>query len=162
MKRKYAAYFLAALVLLAFCYPVLVLEGSSRADGRIVFRRRVSNGDEFEIRYIHSVEKIPVAGVFSVAGNGRIRPAETRFSSFGPGLPFLDAEVTREGGVMRAKTDMEPMDSLSFYVSAFTRQELIFKDEQIRFASVLRDGDVMVFRVKRYPLGRLLIDYARR
>jgi hypothetical protein len=162
MKMKYPVYFLAALLLLIFCYPAWVLEGSSRADGRVVFLRRVSPGEEFEIRYIHSVEKIPVVGVFSVVDNGKIRPLETRFPSFGPGLPFLSAEVTREGGTMRAKASMEPMDTLSFYVSSSTRQELVFKQKQIGFASMLRDGDVMVFQVKRYPLGRLLVDYARR
>jgi hypothetical protein len=162
VKRKYLGCLLAVLVLLVFCYPALVLEGRSRKEDRVIFLRRVSPGEEFEIRYIHSVEKIPVVGIFSVVGNGQIRALETRFPSFGPGLPFLSADVTREGGIMRAKASMEPMDTLSFYVSSFTRQELVFKQEQISFASMLRDGDVMVFRVKHCPVGRLLVDYARR
>jgi hypothetical protein len=162
MAKRNAGYLLAAVILALSCWPVRVLEVSSRSGGEPLFIRRAAPGDEFEVDYVHSVEKIPVKGVFAVTAKGAIRPRETVFSSFGAGLPFRHGEVELGRETMRARVDAEDIEELSFFVSGFTRQQFRFKGQGFAFSSRLRDGDVIVFRVKRYPLGRLLVDHVRR
>jgi hypothetical protein len=162
MLKKHAGYLISGCLLAALCWPVTVLEVSSRAGGEPLFVQRAAPGDEFEVEYVHSVEKIPVTGVFAVTADGAIRPRETLFSSFGAGLPFRHEEVSRAQGMMRARVDAADIEELSFFVSGFTRQQFRFKGAGFAFSSKLGDGEVIVFRVKRYALGRLLIDHVRR
>jgi hypothetical protein len=162
MRKALTRYLPAAIALAALCFPVRVLEVKSRAEDRVFFLRRVAPGETFEIHYIHSVEKIPVAGRFAVTAAGAIRPVETRFASFGAGLPYLQGEVALEKDTMRATAAVEDIEVLTFFVSGFTRQQLHFGQERVAFGAQARDGDVVEIRVAHHPLGRVILDYVAR
>jgi len=153
-------YLLPLFFLAVFLYPVPVLEVKAKKSDQILFLRKVSPGDQFEFQYIHSVEKIPVAGLFVVTPKRLIKPIETQFPSHGPGLPFMGGEVVLEKGIMRAGAEVGEMKQFSFFVSPFTRQSLIFKNQKLDLSTV-KEGEVVTVVVKKYPIGRVLFKHGR-
>jgi hypothetical protein len=132
-------------------YPVDTLVVKSVKGGRVFFLRRVSPGEGFEFSYIHSVDKTPVTGYFLITSGKRIKPVETQFESYGPGLPSMERGIKAEGSKLRVRSDVGEMEQLSFFVSPTTRQVMLFKGERSDFSS-LKEGEVMTIRVKSYPL----------
>jgi hypothetical protein len=137
-------------------YPMDTLEVRNEKDGRVIFSRKVSPGEGFEFSYIHSVDKTPVTGYFLITSGKKIKPVETRFESYGPGLPSVEKDVTFEGGKIKVKTDALEMEHFSFFVSPMTRQAMIFRGERLEFSS-FKEGEVMTIGVKSYPLFREVI-----
>lgn len=52
------------------------------------------HGDEFSLRFLHSVHKTPVLENFVIEKSGSIVLTSTEFSSYGVGMPFLPEEGT--------------------------------------------------------------------
>jgi hypothetical protein len=90
-----------------------------------------------------------------------IKPVETHFLSYGPGLPSREGKVYREGGKIIARSDAEEMECFSFFISPLTYQSLIIKNKRIDFSS-LKEGEVVTVTVKRYPWGERVLRYGRK
>ena len=143
---------LLLLVLVAF-FPVSSLEVRDIHDNRILFMSRVSKGETFEIRYIHSVERVPVAGIFKVINGNRIEVEESIFSSYGAGLPSDTPreDVIFERDQMRIRHRDVAMERLRIFISPFTRQQFIHSGATIALSSV-KEGHIVEIRVRRIPL----------
>jgi len=161
MKKKKWGYLLVILILAIFLYPISFLEVRTEKGGQVVFLKKVSPGEQFEFRYIHSVDRTPVVGFFLITSNRTIKPIETQFFSYGPGLPSTEGKVYREGGKIIAKSDAGEMGCFSFFISPFTDQSLIIKNERLDFSS-LKEGEVVNVAVKRYPLGERIFRHGRK
>lgn len=130
--------------------------------GRSFFLKRVSPGETFEFSYIHSVDKTPVTGYFLITAGKGIKPVETRFESYGPGLPSMERGVKAEGGQFRVTSHSGEMAHLSFFVSPMTHQVMQFKGETLDFSS-FPEGEVMTIGVKSYPLlWEVFLRYGKR
>lgn len=163
-KKKWGAllFILFILMILAISfYPVSCLEVRAEKEARIFLLKKVFPGDRFEFRYIHSVDKTPVSGIFLITSERTIKPVETHFLSYGPGLPSTEGKVAVEKGMIIAKTGVEGMKRFSFFVSPITHQSLIFKNERLDF-SLMKEGEVIAVEVKKYPIGRILLKYGRK
>jgi len=155
-------FILLILVILAISlYPVSFLEVRMEREPQILLLKKVSPGEQFEFRYIHSVDKTPVFGFFLITPERTIKPVETHFLSYGPGLPSTEGEVAVEKGMIIAKPEVEEMKRFSFFVSPITHQSLIFKNERLDFSS-MKEGEVIAAEVKRYPIGRIVLKYGRK
>lgn len=161
MLNKNWRYLLPIFFLAVFFYPVLVLEVRTGESGKILFYKKVSSGDQFEFYYIHSVDKTPVSGQFLITSKEMIKPIETHFLSYGPGLPSVENEVIIEKGTMKARPEIEEMKQFSFFVSPFTHQFLIFRGERLDFSS-MKEGEVIIVEVKKYPIGGLIFRHGRK
>lgn len=160
--------FLIPLLLAAAAafYPLSSLEVRDIRDDRVLFMSPVSKGETFEIRYIHSVERIPVAGIFRVVDRNRIEVEESMFSSYGAGLPSDTprGDVIFERNQMRIRHRDVAMERLRIFISPFTRQQFIFAGTTIDLFSV-KEGHIVEIRVRRIPLlwwwGRRFCDLLR-
>lgn len=161
MFRTKWRYLLPIFFFAVFFYPVLILEVKAKKSDQILFQRRVSPGDRFEFQYTHSVSKTPVSGFFLVTSKRTIKPIETHFESYGPGLPSVEDKVIIEKGRMKARPEVEEMKQFSFFVSPFTNQCLVFKGERLDFSSV-KEGEVITVEVKHYPIGGLIFRHGRK
>lgn len=146
-----------SLLALIGLFPIPTLEVRDVSDGRVLFVSRTSKGQIFEVRYIHSVEKIPVAGIFKVSHDNRIEVVESIFSSYGAGLPFDTPreDIIFEKGRMRVRHHGVTMDRLRIFISPFTEQQFIHRDGGIDLSSV-GEGHIVEIRVKRTRLARYL------
>ncbi len=148
-KAIWALCLAAALAALAF-FPVQSIEVRSRRTDRVVFREKTRPGDVFTFAYIHSIEKVPVEGVFAVEPDGSLRVVETRFASFGAGLPNQDTHQSVDGKWMVAPGG-HTLPEFSFYISAINRSSLRRGDKTLDLNRLIESGDIVTVAVRRYP-----------
>jgi hypothetical protein len=139
----------AALSGLLF-FPVQTLEVRSRQAGRVIFREKTAPGDLFTFAYIHSIENIPVEGVFAVEADGALRVVETRFPSYGAGLPSQAAGKSEDGKWMVAPGGQR-LPEFSFFISPINRASLRMRARTFDLMNLIDSGDVVVVAVCRYP-----------
>ncbi len=154
------------LVVAAAFYPLSSLEVRDIHDDRVLFTNPVSKGETFEIRYIHSVERIPVAGIFRVINGNRIEVEESIFSSYGAGLPSDTPreDIVFERDQMRVRHRDIAMERMRLFISPFTHQQFIHSGTTVDLSSV-KEGHIVEIRVRRVPLlwwwGRRFCDLLR-
>lgn len=141
---------LAAVACAALLLPVDVIEVSGRRAGQVLWRAPVAAGDLITFDYIHSIELTPVQGRFAVEPDGCLRLVETRFASYGAGLP-LPAAGTSEDGRWMIAPGGERMPQFSFYVSPINRATLRVGDYRFEVSGRMEPGDVAVIVVGRRP-----------
>ncbi len=132
-------------------FPIISLEIRDKKENRVLYSRQISSGDRFEFIYLHSVDKTPVIGYFLITPDKRIKPIETRFQSYGPGLPSTERQTLREGKELKVKSEGIVMERFSFFVSPMTSQTFIFKGDRIDF-SHLQEGARIDIEVTFRPL----------
>lgn len=113
----------------------------------------VSKGQTFKIRYIHSVEKIPVIGIFRLADRKKIEVVESIFSSYGAGLPFDTPrkDIIFEKNQMRIRHHGILMDQLRIFISPFTHQKFIYAQTVVDLSSI-RDGHIVEIKTRKITL----------
>ncbi len=131
-------------------YPVQALEVRSRRAGQLIFRETAASGDVFTFTYIHSIEKVPVEGVFAVETDGTLRVVETRFPSYGAGLPFQAADKSADGKWMVAPSGQR-LPEFSFYVSPINQATIRIGTKTLNLTTLIDSGDVVTVAVQRCP-----------
>lgn len=131
-------------------FPVQTIEVRSRRTDGVVFRARAAPGDAFTFAYIHSIEKVPVEGVFAVEADGALRVVETRFPSYGAGLPNPTADRSADGQWM-VTPGGQKLPEFSFYISPMNQASLRMGAKTLNLTSLMDSGDVVVVAVRRYP-----------
>ena len=134
--------------------PLRAVEVTDASTDEGIFTGIVSPGDRFQLLYIHSVEHMPVRGVFEITGSNGIKPVETVFPSYGAGMPFLvDREdLTTEQGMMKVRHHGTVLDELRLFVSHAARQRLVVGRSLVPLFELVRDGGIVTIRVRRRPL----------
>jgi hypothetical protein len=155
LRTKFLIPFLLLLLVFVAFFPLSSLEVRDIKDNKVLFMSPVSRGETFEIRYIHSVEKVPVTGIFGVGDGNRIEVKESIFSSYGAGLPFDTSreDITFEGDRMRIRHRDVVMDRLRIFISPFTQQQFVYSGRRVDLSSV-REGHIVEIRVRRISLYR--------
>ena len=131
-------------------YPVQTLEVRSRQANKVIFREKTTPGDVFTFAYIHSIEKIPIEGVFAVEADGALRVVETRFPSYGAGLPPQVTGKSADGKWMVAPGGQK-LTEFSFYISPINRATLRMETKTLELTNLIDSGDVVVVTIRRYP-----------
>lgn len=150
-KRKtIIAWAVAGTVLAGLFYPVRTLEVRSRQANKVIFREKTAPGDVFTFAYIHSIEKIPIEGVFAVEGDGALRVVETRFPSYAAGLPFQATGKSEDGKLMVAPGGQR-LPEFSFYISPINRPSLHMGAKTLDLTNLIDSGDIVVVAVRLYP-----------
>jgi hypothetical protein len=141
---------LAGAVLAGLFYPVQTLEVRSRQADKVIFREKTTPGDVFTFAYIHSIEKIPIEGVFAVEADGTLRVVETRFASYAAGLPFQATGKSEDGKWMVAPGGQK-LPEFSFYISPINRPSLRMEAKTLDLTNLIDAGDIVVVAVRRHP-----------
>jgi hypothetical protein len=139
----------AALTGLLF-FPVRTIEVRSRKTDRVISREKTATGDVFTFAYTHSIEKIPVEGDFAVEPDGALRVVETRFPSYGAGLPFQATGKSADGRWMVAPGGQR-LPEFSFFISPINRASLRMGAKTLDLSRMIDSGDVVAVAVRRYP-----------
>jgi hypothetical protein len=149
---------LAGIVLAGLFYPVQTLEVRSRRADKVVFRGKTTPGDVFTFAYIHSIEKIPIEGVFAVEADGALRVVETRFPSYAAGVPFQATGKSEDGKWMVAPGGQK-LPEFSFYISPINRPSLRMEAKTLDLTTLIDSGDVVAVAVRRYPYLLMRLGY---
>ncbi len=112
----------------------------------------------FTFSYIHSIENIPVEGRFAVEADGWLRVVETRFPSYGAGLPLQVTGKSADGKWMVAAGG-ERLPHFSFYISPINQACLRFGDSTLNLNNLIESGDVVTVAVRGYPYLLMRLGY---
>ena len=129
--------------------------------GRVLYERQAAPGDEFEIRYTHSVARTLVIEKFRVTPDRQMLLYETVYQDFGAGLP----SEPDEGAKMELTpfgvriTGMERvMSSIPLRVGSIARHQIAFGSDVVDLISLVESGE----RVDIAVAAKALLPYTRR
>jgi hypothetical protein len=129
----------------------LVLELIAVPAERTVWCAEMSEGEEFLLSFVHSVNRRPVYDTFQVRDAGLVI-LTSRFDSFGAGMP----EASTDAGTLRVVPDgwlewtvNRPVPELILRVGWVAQHVLQIRNRSIAMADVAEPGTALAFRVRR-------------
>lgn len=151
------------MVILAFAVNVPVFSGieiAHRKSGDVLAFVPARSGDQFSIQFTHSIAKTPVVETFRLDSSGDIVLIETRYQSFGAGLPF-DVEgkqrLLTENGHYRLVNIDRHLPELIMAVGTVANHQLLIKDRHIAFTQFAKPGESVRIRMMRHSLIMYLL-----
>jgi hypothetical protein len=164
LKNRYIAPFLLFIALIViiilFFIPLHALELRSFSDVEIIFKQKVQPGDQFILKYTHSVALTPVWEIFIITKDYQIELIETDFLDHGAGLPYTTFEneiFVEEEGRFKIKNMHRIIPTPIYYRIGEVRENIFyFKDEIIDLSSLVGDKLLTIKIDKNNLLNYLL------
>jgi hypothetical protein len=126
--------------------PQYMLSVSS-ASGKQSITFPVLMGDFFTLKYIHSVDKLPVYDDFQVSGPGEFMLLQTRQHTFGAGLGDWQGEVKMEDGLQVIKNINKKFTELHLRVGRVADHTFFVGDHEIPLSQTFLGGELVVVRI---------------
>ena len=134
--------------------PVLIIE-EVKGD-RIIYQSLVEQGQEFAIKYTHSVENTPVWDYFKVAGTEIILTG-TKYMSYGAGLPFLKKDdYSLEDDKFIIEEINKRLNEIPLRVSDYAKHKLLINGENYRLYSLTTAQNLVMIKVEIKKLYEFL------
>lgn len=157
--------FILVTLLVILLLPYTTLRVVLPLTDEILIEKVILKDNTFTVRWIHSVELTPWEEIFKVS-NGKIYLEETRFQSFGAGVPDAIGKSTKtENGYVIFSEIHKEMPSLIYGVSPIAKHELILGtvDPTIYELYTLLPADTAVsFKAVRGSLLNRLYQYTKK
>jgi hypothetical protein len=147
------------LIILLIMAVLLIGFGRSRSDhylevidegGKVLLTLPLNKGEEFSLRYLHSVHHTPVKEIFQASPTGELILVATEFSSFGVGTPFLpeEGELTAINGSLLLKGLDRSFPELSLRPLAFTEYQLLHRGTVYLLTDYVESGSLIILKVR--------------
>ncbi len=149
-----------ALIMVLFSVLVYTLELKTFDESKLIFKQRIFPGDEFTLKYTHSVALTPVWEIFIINKDYQIVLIETDFLDHGAGLPYTTFEneiFVEEEGRFKIKNMHRIMPTPIYYRIGAVRENIFyFKGEEINLSSLVGDR-LLTIEIDRNNLFNYLI-----
>lgn len=139
--------FLTVLLLILFI-KIPVIEVSYN-DSRFFLK-----DDQFEIGWIHSVEKEPWFEKYALK-NDSLYLIETRFKTFGAGTPSTGKVLPSSDGYVHIEIDYQ-MDEINLVVSENVQTTLYTKSNSIPLYRIAPDHETILIKNKELPIWQII------
>ena len=164
LKNKYIApvgLIIAIIIIIILSFiSIYTLELRPFSDGELIFKQKVQPGDEFILKYTHSVALTPVWEIFIINKDYQIVLIETNFLDHGAGLPYTTFEneiFVEEEGRFKIKNMHRIMPNPIYYRIGAVRENIFyFKGEEINLSSLVGDR-LLTLEIDRNNLFNYLI-----
>ena len=100
---------------------------------KIIWEKKLTDGDNFSIKYLHSVAKTPVIEFFEIK-NGEILLTGTEYQSYGAGLPTSAGQgnyITADGKFIIENINQR-LPEIMLRVSDYAQHEFIFNNKTFK------------------------------
>jgi len=125
-----------------------------RSGQKLVCALKTTVGGDIRLSYLHSVERTPVEGRFSVGPGPSLLIRETRMMSVGTGLPnTAPGRTRRDGQWMVVDEGRQPLPGLDFYLSFVNKTRITVDGSPVSLETV-PFGSVIRLDVEKIRLGR--------
>ncbi len=164
LKKKHILLFgfsvVIIIIIILFSFPINILELKSLNNGELYFIQRVRPGDNFILKYTHSVALTPVWEIFNINEDYQIVLIETDFLDHGAGLPYASFKneiFVEEEGRFKIK-NMHRIIPIPFYYRIGETRENIFyfKDEEVNLSSLAGD-ELLTIEIDKTNLFKYLL-----
>ena len=164
LKNKYIApvgLIIAIIIIIILSFlPIYTLELRPFPNGELIFKQKVQPGDEFILKYTHSVALTPVWEIFIIDKDYQIVLIETDFLDHGAGLPYTTFEneiFVEEEGRFKIKNMHRIIPTPIYYRIGAVRENIFyFKGEEINLSSLVGDK-LLTLEIDRNNLFNYLI-----
>ncbi|MCF6093215.1 DUF1850 domain-containing protein [Microaerobacter geothermalis] len=144
---------LLAILFVPVFSAVTITQGET---GERLFVAPVESGDTFIIRYIHSIHLTPVEEMYRIDEEGKMILDETRFQSYGVGIPY----ELEEGQTFSFEGDWMVISNINRVVPYFDQRvgqvianhTLIMKDKKIPLSNISKPGSWVRFQIEKVSL----------
>ncbi len=128
------------------------------SENRIIFTNKISPGNEFKVRWMHSVELQPWEEIFRIGEEYDIVLDRTRFKSFGAGVPDSAGKKTeiKNGYVVFSGIDKKIVN-LRYGVSDFSKHRFYFKNKELKLYEIVKNGNGINIYTSRLNLFKYYI-----
>jgi hypothetical protein len=117
-----------------------------RADGHVVWRAPIDEGERFDLVFIHSQERSPWAHHYVAGAGRRIVQTASTFSALGAGMPaHAPTRLTSSRFTTEMPLDIGVLEMIHSTAAAFTIQH---RGRDIPLASLLDDFDRFAIRIR--------------
>jgi hypothetical protein len=159
LNRKFIIASIVFLFMLCLLLPLtdrlaVIVEGSVK----VIFP--LSEGDSFQLGYIHSVNKSPVWDTVQREGL-KLCITESRFYSFGAGIP---TSPENEGAVFTVLDDCillsninRKFPEISLYVGRVAEHTLKIQGKTFALADISLPGSIMKMKIKKVSLLDIIV-----
>jgi len=149
---------LAAVALASVFIRVPYLVLSNDHSGEILLKTRLSEGEEFSVSFIHSVNISPVTEIFQIRG-GEIVLTAVEFETFGAGMPTElepgQTLIRLDDGVMRVEGFDRAVD-LRYMIGHATEHALHLGELEIPLKNLEAPGQPVLFAYERLNIWQRL------
>ncbi len=162
MRNKHLLWVVLSIlfVLLLFWKLGSTLVITSNDTGRVLWSHSVSEGEQFIIRYTHSVARTEVDEVIRV-GDEELIIDSTIYESFGAGLPSTIGQgqtIRREGGKVIIGSINQPVPRIDLYVGqVIANHTLLFQGDILPLSTLSKPGTSIQFSISSENLFKRLM-----
>ncbi len=107
----------------------------------------VQSEEKFILRYIHSVDLLPVYELFKIS-EGKLLLLEMRGNIFGAGLGDCQGDLVLEGGMQVVKNINLLLPELPLRISRIAKHTLVFDNKEIFLTDEFRLGELVIISVQ--------------
>lgn len=141
-----STFFAVLLIILFIKIPVIEV---SYNDSRFFLK-----DDQFEIGWIHSVEKEPWFETYTLKDHS-LYLIETRFKTFGAGTPSTGKVLPSSDGFVHMELNNK-MDEINLIVSKNVQTTLYMKNRSIPLYKIAPDHGTVVIKNKELPVWQII------
>ncbi len=138
----------ALLLSLSLFYVPCVLVEEPPAK-KTLWAAPLKRSEKFQVRYIHSVDLLPVYEVYTFEG-GRLVLTETRFKTWGAGLGYTgEGVISEENGWTVIRQLERRIDLLPLRVGTIAEHTILYRDREILLREHVPAQALVHIRIKR-------------
>ena len=158
MPGAIAVVFALGMMMIFLSPAQTVLVVGTGKPGQVVLCVRMTEGEEWIISYIHSVNRRPVYDILRIDGMG-LRIVSSRYDAFGAGMPETSTPENplrmRPDGLLEYTVNRRVPD-VAIFVGRVAAHALHIKGRKIPFVSLANPGETLRFSVEKRSLYQTL------
>lgn len=149
---------LIILLIVVLNIPIQSLQLIDLESGNILRSFPIKNGEEFTVYFTHSVERTPWYEIYSIKNDKDIYLQETRFYSYGAGLPATTTHnFSLEEDSMHITNYNQKMNSLIYKIGGvLADHKILINNKEIPLDQVTEPFHSILFQVEKLPLYKHL------
>ncbi|HHT51525.1 MAG TPA: DUF1850 domain-containing protein [Eubacteriaceae bacterium] len=157
--RRIHVFVIIIFVFFILFVPIQRLYLIEYKSGKILKSFPIKNGEEFTVYFIHSLEKTPWHEIYYVQNDDEIYLKETKFYSFGAGLPSnTNFDFSFDNGSMKIKNYNIEMKNLIYKVrDIIAGHVLLTRGEKYHLNKIAKPSTSVLFQVDKISLFKFFI-----